>query len=281
MCALSINKLPTDYMWQLPAASLLSLTLLGLFGISKAKAETQPHDDFHTHTLQSIYPDQERVISVQLPPSYQDDTDRSYPVLYILDGQNNTEMATAIVGDLVASNSMPEIIIVGLHAGATRQRDYLPTNPEARRDGMASQFLQSIEHEVLPFIESEYRTSSYRIFSGHSFGGLFTLFVFTEKPELFDGYMAQSPGLDQEWVDHFIPRIKQTFEDYPALDTSLFVVMGNEPWWQDTFDELLVLLSDEAPETFRWASDKHPEAEHMETRSPGMRGGLQFIFSGQ
>lgn len=276
----SVSQPSTDYFGQLLFTLLVSLTLLGSFGINKAKAEPQSQGDLHTHSLQSAYPEQERVISVQVPPSYHDDPDRNYPVLYILDGQNNTEMASAIVGDLLASKSMPETIIVGLHAGETRQRDYLPKNPEARRDGMASQFLHSIEHEVLPFIESEYRTSSYRVFSGHSFGGLFTLFAFTERPELFDSYMAQSPGLDQEWVDYFFPRIKQTFEDHPALDTSLFVVMGNEPWWQDTFDELLVLLSEEAPETFQWDSDKHPEAEHMETRAPGMRGGLQFIFSG-
>ncbi|MEM9286455.1 MAG: alpha/beta hydrolase-fold protein [Pseudomonadota bacterium] len=281
MCLSFTKKLPTDCIWPRLASLFLSLSLLGLFESSQAGVATQPHGAFHTHTLQSVYPDQERMISVQLPPSYLDNPDRNYPVLYILDGQNNTEMATAIVGNLVASNSMPEIIIVGLHAGETRQRDYLPKNSEARRDGMASQFLKSIEHEVLPFIESEYRTSSYRVFSGHSFGGLFTLFAFTEKPELFDGYMAQSPGLDPEWVDYFFPRIKQTFEDHPTLDTSLFVVMGNEPWWQDTFDELLVLLSEEAPDTFQWGSDKHLEADHMETRAPGMRGGLGYIFSGQ
>ena len=62
--------------------------------------------------------------------------------------------------------------------------------------GQVPQYLNFIEHEVIPFVEKSYRTdTSNRILSGHSLGGSFGAWVMLTKPELFSSYILTSPSL--------------------------------------------------------------------------------------
>jgi len=188
-------------------------------------------------------------------------------------------MTTTIVTSLVDTGQMPEVIIVGLHSGKTRRADYLPGHPTSKRDGLANRFLEHIETELLPFIEQEYRVSPYRILSGHSWGALFTTFALTENPDLFDGYLAQSPNLGKRWTPYFLARVESLLERSPNLETIYFMVIGSERKSQSGFDQLTVLFEQKAPNGFSWAAKKHPNASHMQTRQPGMREGLIHIFA--
>ena len=56
--------------------------------------------------------------------------------------------------------------------------------------GGADKFLDFIEKEVMPLVESKYRVQPYRVFAGHSFGGLLAIHAFSTRPELFNAYIA-------------------------------------------------------------------------------------------
>jgi pimeloyl-ACP methyl ester carboxylesterase len=60
--------------------------------------------------------------------------------------------------------------------------------------GGAAQYLEHVEKELLPFIDTKFRTSG-RILAGWSLGGLFTFYTFLERPGLFSAYIAISPSL--------------------------------------------------------------------------------------
>ena len=53
-----------------------------------------------------------------------------------------------------------------------------------------------LSKELIPNIEKDYRTNSYRILSGHSASGQFVLYTLTSEPTLFNAYFAVSPSLD-------------------------------------------------------------------------------------
>jgi hypothetical protein len=65
--------------------------------------------------------------------------------------------------------------------------------------GEADKFIAFLESELIRLIDDRYRTHPYRILSGWSLGGLFTVHTFLERPDLFSAYLAISPSL---WWDN-------------------------------------------------------------------------------
>jgi predicted alpha/beta superfamily hydrolase len=136
-------------------------------------------------------------IYISLPDDYQD-SDMSYPVLYVLDGDVAYGMATSIARYLQIGGNIPELIIVGIgygtvdkSAGNERKRDYRPGET-----GDAENFLSFLNDELFPYIDSTYRTiPGERTIEGYSIGGLFALYSLFTKPETFNRYIVGSPYL--------------------------------------------------------------------------------------
>lgn len=142
-------------------------------------------------------------IYIKLPKKYSS-TNKRYPVLYLLDGDIDFNMASSIVRYLQYGKEVPEIIIVApgyatmLSDNETnhRERDYtISANKQFKESGGANSYLRFLKNELLPFIDSKYRTNEFRVLNGYSLGGLFVINTFLESPEVFDGYIAGSPYL--------------------------------------------------------------------------------------
>lgn len=174
--------------------------------------------------ITSEYVDQDFRLSIALPSSYEN-SDITYPVLYLLDPIWTFGAATSIraMGEL---HGLPEIIIVGIgypidaYVFELRERDY------ARE---ADNFLQFIDEELIPFIDSNYRTQpSERAIAGLSFGGYFALYTLFNNPEIFNRYIAISSPIDLELpgIDTII-QYEQEFADNPSpLFAKLFLSNG-------------------------------------------------------
>ena len=54
-------------------------------------------------------------------------------------------------------------------------------------------------HTLIPFIENKYPVTSYRTLIGHSYGGLYAIYILINHPQLFSNYLAIDPSLD--WDD--------------------------------------------------------------------------------
>jgi hypothetical protein len=143
-----------------------------------------------------------RNILIHLPDNYKD-SDKSHPVLYRLDGNTQLMLETiAAVNRLTLSDEIaPEMIIVAIE-NTNRPRDMWPVNtkyyPEQNIAG-AKYFLEFIEKELIPYIETNYKTNKERIICGQSLSGIFTSYAFLTKPELFDSYIicsAAFPGCE-------------------------------------------------------------------------------------
>lgn len=144
---------------------------------------------------------------VALPPDYAT-SGKKYPVLYICDGYWDFTLINGFYGNLRYDQAVPDFIIIGLgyqnastnaEFDVLRRYDYtiIPDahDPKAGRTGHAAEFLAVIETEIIPFVEMEYRVDpSYRVLSGNSLGGLFSLYAMFAKPGLFQAHVAASPA---------------------------------------------------------------------------------------
>lgn len=139
--------------------------------------------------LHSEVTNEERTLLVWLPRSYNDSV-LSYPVVYLLYGQNISAylLPTITACDmLAASGVIPEMIIVGV-ANAERYRDYSSVT-----DGYIENTVKFFTDELFPFIESNYRTMNYRIVIGPQAGAVFSFYTLLKHPDLFNAYILENP----------------------------------------------------------------------------------------
>lgn len=173
-------------------------------------------------------------LHVALPGSYAKNPDKKYPVVYVTDGYWDFEKLIALRGGLVFDKVVPEFIIVGigyagqdLDYGSLRLRELSPVKiAGAEESGKAAEFLQTIEQQVIPLIERDYRADpAYRVLGGASLGGLFTLYALYTKPELFNAYVALTPAvvLNDDWLLNYE---KEFAGKGRELKGRLFVAVG-------------------------------------------------------
>ena len=181
-------------------------------------------------------------LSIALPAGYAQHPEKRYPVLYLTDGYWDFPLLCAIDGNLYYDQVLPEVIIVGLgYAGENpnydvlRSYDLTPVADASKHKnetqaGHAGEFLGVLEHEIIPFVEREYRVdSTYRVLEGHSQGGLFALYAMFTNPDLFQAYVALSPAVD--WGDEWIFRCEAQFaQSGRPLHSRLFLTGAADEW---------------------------------------------------
>ncbi|HEX8529853.1 MAG TPA: alpha/beta hydrolase-fold protein, partial [Cytophagales bacterium] len=144
-------------------------------------------------------------VLVSFPEGY-DTAKTAFPVLYVLDGDNDFPYAMEVLGLLKGECGIREPLLVGIGYGAKigspgneRFRDYSPTAMKnAPGSGGGPNFLQFLEQELFPMIESNYKVNQHRSLYGYSFGGLFCAYALFEKPGLFKQILMGSAALGYE-----------------------------------------------------------------------------------
>ena len=159
-------------------------------------------------TLRAVWSPQRRNrrdVDVYLPLSYGVGR-RRYPVVYMHDGQNLSDPETAfgatwqlddILRDVAARGL--EAIVVGLHNVADeRLIEYSPFPDRRHGGGGADRYLAFLTDTVKPRVDRLFRTSrgSQRTATlGSSMGGLFSLFAWLRRPDVFSQAGVMSPSL--------------------------------------------------------------------------------------
>ncbi|UWZ85050.1 LamG-like jellyroll fold domain-containing protein [Occallatibacter riparius] len=124
------------------------------------------------------------------------------PLLVVLDGEWNFRKVAVGMENLMANNLMPPTVIVGV-ANTNRGRDLMPSfNGAEFAEGPSDRFLSFLADELIPHIASEYTIGKYHILAGHSNAGMFSLYAFIRRPDVFQANIALSPsyGLDDRFV---------------------------------------------------------------------------------
>ncbi len=146
-----------------------------------------------------------RDVLVALPPSY-GSSDRSYPVLYMQDGQNLFDPATSYVAHWELGETLSnvarrghEAIVVGIpNMGRARRYEYSPFRDMIHGGGGGDRYLAFITDTIKPRIDRDFRTMPDRDHTGiggSSLGGLLSLYALFRHPALFGAAAVISPAL--------------------------------------------------------------------------------------
>jgi uncharacterized protein len=264
--------------------NLLLATLLFLWLLTSVAFSQNPS----RVAIKSEVLGEERVALVRIPAGYETGNQR-YPVLYMTDGNAHVDHTAATMEFLARNGRVPQLIIVAI-TNTDRTRDLTPTNLPTRNlngqtfqfptSGGADKFLKFIETELIPKIESSYRTQPYSIFAGHSFGGLFALHAFLARPEVFNAYLAVSPSMD--WDNYLLSRrAEEFFKDRKELNRTLFFTLANEGGETRVgFDRFKEILTKHKPKHFEWDSMLMEDEDHGSVVMRSHYFGLRKIFDG-
>lgn len=220
------------------------LTLALAFVCLTACAQTPPHTrtghfvdfpNFPSTVLGNV-----RAVSVLLPPSYDADTARRYPVLYAQDGQNLFDARTSFIGKewgldetlarLWKEKRMPEIIVVGVANTKDRMSEYSP-GPSGDR------YIRFLATELKPFIDNRFRTlrgPAHTALMGSSLGALISLWGAVTRPDVFR--QAAGLSISLPYGGPLMDRL--TAPNHPKI--RIYMDMGTEELGQGPRSEKLV-----------------------------------------
>lgn len=160
--------------------------------------------DSRTHVVHSTPVGDDYQLDVWLPDSYEGSA-QSYPVLYVLDSPACFGLVVATVATHIWEQLVPELIVVGIGKPMetldewwpTRSRDYSPKALRGEEgSGHSDTFQRAIHDEILPFVDTTYRTNiADRTIWGHSLGGGFALHLLFNTSGVFHRYIATSPAV--------------------------------------------------------------------------------------
>lgn len=132
----------------------------------------------------------------------------TYPVLYLLDGNQYFAAGTDMLKRLIEQQSVGPALLVAIGYPeadpaiwqARRSYDMTPTpsteKDEMRETGGAALFLRVIEEEIKPFVTARYNLNPrQQALFGHSYGGLLVLHTLFTQPEAFATYISSSPSI--------------------------------------------------------------------------------------
>lgn len=175
------------------------------------------------HTIAGIGRLQSREIIVWLPPGYDSDSSKRYPVLYMHDGQNIINPATSTFGrdwqadetadSLIRMNIIEPIIIVGIYNTGNRYEEYMG-------ESLRNIYMEFVVNSVKKTIDSLYRTKPDRrntAVAGSSAGGAITFLLYWNYPHIFSKAACFSPAFMVANFDMVSPLSKENLSKEPGI----------------------------------------------------------------
>jgi predicted alpha/beta superfamily hydrolase len=177
-----------------------------------------------TDTISSKRLNEDREITIGLPPSYDKHPNQKYPVLVLLDGDF---LFDAFQGALSYSNywdDLPEVIIVGISQNKNNERetDCAVDQENGLPTEKGEAFFEFIGLELLPYIEKKYRTAPFKMIAGLDItAGFLNCYLYKDIP-LFDAYISMSPelpkGMEEQLPDRLAAIQKPIFYYHSSGD---------------------------------------------------------------
>lgn len=213
-----------------------------------------------------------RRIWLYLPPDYET-TSKTYPVLYMQDGQNLFDANTSFSGEWEVDESLNTlfengdqgVIVIGIdNGGGHRIDEYSPWVNNQYGGGEGDEYVDFIVETLKPYVDGNFRTKSDRNntgIMGSSLGGLISFYAAVEHQDVFSKAGIFSPSF---WFsDQVYTHVQTTGKQYDMK----FYLLGGEQESASLVQEL------EAMETTLhnagFGSEEvlvvtHPDGQHSE-----------------
>ena len=194
-------------------------------------------DRFRFHSRALPQPERRDVL-VYLPQQYEREPGSRFPVFYLQDGQNLIDPKTSYVPGhtwqahttadrLELAREIEPVILVGIsNAGLRRMAEYTPGRDFRLGGGEGRSYGRLLIDELKPLVDAHYRTMpgpADTALGGSSLGGLISLFLGLERPDVFGKVAAMSPSV---WWDQrsILTRLSRSI---PKPDLRVWLDVGS------------------------------------------------------
>ncbi len=268
------------------------------FAASFAFAESSDGITIGTRrVVESRVLEEDRTVYIYLPESYpQSRGYRRYPVLYVRDGGKFFHSFTGAVQHLSsdATPHVPEMIVVAI-VETDRVRDSSSTHSLQgftgktdegfKTSGGGEKFQRFLEHELVPYIDKEFSTSSYRIYCGYSFTGLNVIDEFLDEDTVFDAFLMIDPSW---WWDNYVMerRAGVSLPNRKFNRAQLFMAATSESYPEKYFikardvSSLAQMLRRTNPAGLEWTFERYADESHHSMALRALSDGLTYFFRG-
>lgn len=273
---------------------MIFVAVVFVCSIGFAQNTTEPEEEINLYNtrlkkLHSSIIDDEFNIYISLPDDYEN-SEKKYPVLYLLDADIAYGMATSIARYLQFGNNIPELIIVGIGYGALnksegnmRGRDYTISSRQGRAgSGGAPKFREFMKEELFAYINNTYRTiPDDKTISGYSLGGLFATYTFFTDPGMFNNYIIGSPHL--LWDNFRIFDVQEeAFDKFEDINAKVFISVGSEEDEENYFnpiDEMVTRIIEKGYKSLKLDTKVFDGGTHLLGPPEALSYGLVSVFS--
>ncbi|WP_417352748.1 alpha/beta hydrolase [Flavobacterium alkalisoli] len=244
--------------------------LLLVFAFCKVTAQKTTTEEITSEILK-----ENRLVTIKLPPSYERNKDKKYPLLVLLDGDYLFDPFAGVISYTSYWDDLPEVLIVGI---SQTERDIdCESDPEAGLPfEKGEKFFDFIGQEVVPMMEKKYRISPFKIIAGHDVtAGFANFFLYKDNP-LFNAYIILSPELPTEMETRIPAR-------FSAVDKPIFYYLATADGDVGRLKNKIKVLNDNikavANTTFRYQFDEFMGESHYSLVPNAIPSALYHIFS--
>lgn len=198
-----------------------------------------------------------RELKIQLPRNYEENTEKYYPLILVLDGDFLFEIVAGNVDYTSYWADMPEALVVGINQVETRSEDLFVSDATFFPTQDGAKFYEFLGAELMPYLEENYRLGTFKVAVGHGASANFINFYSFRKTPLFQAYIALSPSmspymdsnLTEQLADlksplfYYMSTASEDFRDHrkdiTVLNTKLEAIDSNHLFYAfDNFDGL-------------------------------------------
>jgi predicted alpha/beta superfamily hydrolase len=286
---------------------ILFLMLLPLLSVAQ-QFKSDPIENGIRVKFNSRIMGEERTIWIRVPASYNEASSSTqiYPVIYVLDGKSAFFPVTGVVSFMSEEDhvnyQIPEMIVVGVDT-ENRFRDLTPIKSTKQANGEESktpaqklmmsgsgggeQFLNFLKGEVFTYIEKNYRTNPFRIYVGHSLGGLTATYTFLKHPDLFNATISIDPSLwwdGAKYVNEAPELLKKMPKDQirkyyvSVIDSSSYG--GSLQFHTNAIFNIGKAMENVSSKNIQYKVDYIANTDHSSIPMLSWYNGLLFIFEG-
>lgn len=178
------------------------------------------HAQVTYETIESSRLGESRQLKIQLPRGYNNNEDKAYPIVVVLDGDYLFEVVAGNVDYYSYWEDMPESIVVGVNQLDKRYDDCLYSEQNSLPIETGAAFFEFIGMELMPYIENKYRTVNFRVAVGHGETANFINYYMLKPQPLFQAYVVVSPQLAPNMLDYVPERLAK-------LESKTFYYLAN------------------------------------------------------
>lgn len=216
-----------------------------------------------------------RDIKIQLPRGYDPESDVLYPLIIVLDGDYMFEPVSGNVDYHSYWGDMPKSIVVGVNQSETRNLDFSYSEETYFPSDEGSRFFEFIGMELIPYINSKYLTSEFRIIVGHDLSANFLNYYLFKDVPLFRGYISLSPDLSPKMQDRLAERLITLKEE-----TFYYLATGENDVTrlQESISKMNTALAGIDNPKLHYRFDNFEDADHYSMVGLGIPKAINEIF---